>query len=335
MRNRCVLLRNRPHGIAQREDFEIVERTVEAPRQGEILVRNAFLSVEPAMRGWIADAGNYAEPVSIGSVMRSLAVGEVVESGDPCVAVGELVVGWFGWQLFATVPASAIVRTIAERDLPISTFLGVLGINGVTALLALRTIGKPMAGNTVVVSTGAGGVGSAVGQLAKLANCRTVAITGSPGKVERCLHEFGYDAAIDYHAHDFEQQLDNDCPDGVDVYFDNTAGSISDSVLSRLAIGARVVVCGTAAVADWSKWPTGPRVERHLLVKRASMSGFVVFDHADKYDAAIKELADLVRSGRLIYRESILHGLEACPDAIAGLYRGENDGKLIISLASD
>ena len=284
------------------------------------------------MRGWIADNANYAEPVAIGSVMRSLAVGEVVESCDPSVAVGDLVVGWFGWQLFATVPASAIVRTIVERDLPISTSLGVLGINGVTALLALRTIGRPIAGDTVVVSTGAGGVGSAVGQLAKLANCRTVAITGSQEKVESCLYEFGYDAAIDYHAQDFEQQLDRACPHGVNVYFDNTAGSISDSVVSRLAIGARIVVCGTASVADWSQWPVGPRVERHLLVKRASMSGFVVFDHTEKFDAAVSELADLVRSGRLIYRESILHGLEACPDAIAALYRGENNGKLIVSL---
>lgn len=332
MRNQCVVLCNRPTGVAQADDFKIVEREAADPEAGEILVRNRFLSVEPAMRGWIADVGNYSQPVPVGSVMRALAVGEIVESRDPAWRPGDIVSGWFGWQTFATVPASAIVRKVTQTDLPHSLALGVLGINGVTALLALRSIGRPNAGDTVVVSTAAGGVGSAAGQLAKLWGCRTVGIVGSDDKVRMCLEQFGYDAAINYHDPDMERLLVTACPDGIDVYYDNTAGPISDMVLRHLALRARVIVCGTASVADWSQWPTGPRVERHLLVKRASMTGFVIFDHDAEYEGAVTELAELVRAGKLHYQEHVLEGIGHCPDAIAILYRGENKGKLIISL---
>ncbi|GLV24684.1 NADP-dependent oxidoreductase [Sphingobium sp. TomTYG45] len=332
MRNQCVLLCSRPTGVAKAGDFEIVDRDIVLPAEGEILVRNRFLSVEPAMRGWIADVGNYSTPVPIGSVMRSLAVGEIIESRHPAWQSGDVVCGWFGWQSFATVPASAIVRKVSQTDLPHSLALGVLGINGVTALLALRSVGRPKEDDTVVVSTAAGGVGSAVGQLAKLAGCRTVGITGSDDKARMCVEQFGYDAAINYRDPQMEELLRAACPDGVDIYYDNTAGAISDMVLRHLAIGARLIVCGTASVFDWSDWPMGPRVERHLLVKRASMSGFVIFDHDAEYDGAVAELAELVRSGQLHYQEHVLQGIERCPDAIAMLYRGENKGKLVVAL---
>ncbi len=330
--NRQVRLKARTGNIPQADDFEIVAGVIAAPGEGEIVVRNQYLSVEPAMRGWIADPGNYAAPVAIGAVMRSLAVGEIVESRDPAWPVGTAVAGWFGWQDYATVPAGAVVRRISESDLPATLALGLLGINGVTALLALRKVGRPQAGETVVVSTAAGGVGSAVGQIAKSMGCRTVGIAGGPDKVRMCIEQFGYDEAIDYHAPDLGAAIAVACPDGVNVYFDNTSGPISDAVLPHLALGARVVICGTAAISSWTEWPTGPRPERHLLVKRASMKGFVVFDHQAEYEGAVSELAEGVRAGTLKYSEHILAGIESCPDAIARLYRGENKGKLLIRL---
>jgi NADPH-dependent curcumin reductase len=330
--NRQCRLTARPTGVAQAEHFEIVDGPVVDPADGEIVVRNHYLSVEPAMRGWIADAGNYAAPVALGSVMRALAAGEVIASRHPDYAVGDRVTGWFGWQQVATVSADAVVRRVTETDLPLSASLGVLGINGVTALLALTRVGEPVAGETVVVSTAAGSVGSAVGQIARILGCRAVGIAGGPDKVRDCLETFGFDAALDYRQGPIDAALRTACPDGVDVYFDNVSGPISDAVHRQLATGARVVVCGTAAIADWSDWPTGPRVERHLLVRRARMQGFVIFDNMDAYEGAVARLADWIREGRLAYREDILDGIEACPDALAGLYRGENRGKRLIAL---
>lgn len=330
--NRQVILISRPAGIAQAENFAIVGTPLAPLAEGELRIANRFLSVEPAMRGWIADAGNYSAPVAIGEVMRSLAVGEVVESKDPAWTVGDLVTGWFGWQQFATVTAAAILRKVNDSDLPASLALGVLGMNGVTALLGLTMAGEPKPGDTVLVSTAAGSVGSAVGQIARILGCRTIGITGGPTKVAQCRELFGYDDALDYKAEGLAQALDATCPQGVNVYFDNTAGIISDTVYPRLALGARVVLCGTASITQWDPWPTGPRVERHLLLKRARMQGFVVFDHFDQLDSAVAKLADWVRQGKLHYVEDILNGLEACPDALAGLYRGENLGKRIIRL---
>jgi NADPH-dependent curcumin reductase len=332
LQNRRVILASRPAGIAQAEDFAMDEVAVQPLGDGEIRIANHFLSVDPAMRGWIADAGNYSDPVPIGGVMRSLAVGEIVESRSPEWQVGTTVLGWFGWQDFANVEPTAIVRTVRQTDLPTSLALGVLGINGVTALLALTLVGEPKAGETLVVSTAAGSVGSAVGQIGKLLGCRTVGIAGGPGKVEQCLNEFSYDAALDYKAGGLEAAIAETCPDGVDVYFDNTSGPVSDAVLPHLALGARVVNCGTAAIDRWDPWPTGPRVERHLLVKRARMQGFVVFDHMDRWEESVDRLAQWVRYGKLRYSEEILNGLERCPDALAGLYRGENSGKRIIRI---
>jgi NADPH-dependent curcumin reductase len=330
--NRQVILTSRPTGVAQADNFAIVETPHDPVGEGQLRVRNQFLSVEPAMRGWIADLGNYSAPVAIGAVMRALAVGEVVESKCDDFAVGEIIAGWFGWQDEAVVDPAAIVRKVTETDLPHSLSLGVLGINGVTAHLALTDIGEPVAGDTVVVSTAAGAVGSAVGQIAKIMGCRTVGITGGSEKVAQCTQTFGYDAAMDYNAAGLGEAIDAACPDGVNVYFDNTAGQISDIVYPCLALNARVVVCGTASIPSWAPWPQGPRVERHLLVKRARMQGFVIFDHMDKYEASVATLANWVRSGQLAYQEDVLDGLEACPDALAGLYRGENKGKRIIKL---
>lgn len=332
MTHRQVVLANRPAGIAQAGDFRIETAAAEPLGEGQLRIRNHFLSVEPAMRGWIADTGNYAAPVAIGSVMRALAVGEVTESRSPDHHVGDMLVGWFGWTEAAVVDAGAVVRRIVETDLPPSLALGILGINGVTAHLALTMIGAPRPGDTVLVSTAAGAVGSAVGQIARLLGCRTVGIAGGADKVAQCIDLFGYDGAIDYRGEDVGAAIDRLCPNGVDIYYDNTAGAISDAVYPRLAVGARVVICGTASIPAWDPWPSGPRVERHLLVKRARAQGFVIFDHMDRYEASVAQLADWVRAGALRYAEDVLDGIDACPDALARLYRGDNRGKLIIRL---
>jgi NADPH-dependent curcumin reductase CurA len=331
--SRRVVLAARPDGIPQAAHFRVEAYEPPALKPGEILVRNQFLSVEPAMRGWVSAVANYAQPVGIGEVMRSIASGEVVASEHPGFAPGDKVTGMFGWQELAAVPASAVTRKVTETDLPLSTSLGVMGINGLTAYFGLLDVGLPKPGDTVVVSTAAGSVGSAVGQIAKIMGCRTVGIAGGPDKVAQCLRDFGYDAAIDYKAvNDLSGALAAACPAGIDVYFDNTSGVISDTVLRHLAVKARVIICGTASVPSWDPWPTGPRPERHLLVKRARMESFVIFDYAHRYGEALPRLAQWVRSGQLRYAEDILEGIAAAPDAIASLYRGENRGKRLIRL---
>jgi NADPH-dependent curcumin reductase CurA len=333
--NRQVRLRARPSGIPQAEHFELAEATVPELREGQLLVRNDYLSVDPAMRGWVSAVANYSKPVGIGEVMRSFAAGEIVASRHPAYAEGDKVMGLLGWQRYAVSDGSSITRKVKETDLPLSLSLGVLGLNGVTAYFALLDVGQPRAGDTVVVSTAAGSVGSAVGQIAKIAGCRTVGIAGGTVKTKLCRELFGYDAAIDYKEDGLDAALARACRNGVDVYFDNTSGTISDSVMRQLASGARVVICGTASVASWDPPPMGPRVERHVLVKRARIQGFLVFDYQHRYEEAVSRLADWVRAGSLKYREDILDGLESCPDAIAGLYRGENLGKRLIRLSAD
>jgi NADPH-dependent curcumin reductase CurA len=333
--NRQVVLKSRPVGIPEAEHFDIVETPIPEVGDGQVLVRNLYLSVDPAMRGWVNAAANYQEPVSIGAVMRSLALGQVTASRNTHYAVGDLVTGMFGWQDYACVDASIIDRKVEETDLPISTALGILGLTGLTAYLALLNVGKPRAGETVVVSAAAGSVGSCVGQIAKISGCRTVGIAGGPEKVRLCRTEFGYDEAVDYKKEDLAHSLRAACGEGLDVYFDNTSGVISDTVMKHLRIGARVVICGTTSVPAWDPIPYGPRVERHLLVKRARMQGFLFSDHADHFEAARQALAQWLREGRLHYREDILVALGQAPGSIAGLYRGENLGKRLIRLAKE
>jgi len=330
---RQIVLKSRPTGIPQAENFDFAEAKIPGLAEGQILVRNEYLSVDPAMRGWVSAVANYSNPVGIGEVMRSFASGKVVASKHKDYAEGESVTGLFGWQEYAVVDSGAITRKVTEPDLPLSLSLGVLGLNGITAYFGLLDNSQPRPGDTVVVSTAAGAVGSAVGQIAKLMGCRTIGIAGGPTKTKLCLDEFRYEVAIDYKAgHSIGEQLAAACPDGVDVYFDNTSGPISDAVMARLSVGARVVICGTASVASWDPPPLGPRVERHILVKRARVSGFLVLDYQHRYMEAVQRLTKWVRDGKLRYREEISDGIEHCPGAIAELYRGENLGKKLIRL---
>ena len=333
--NRQIKLKARPAGIPQAEHFELSSASVPALEEGQVLVRNIYLSAEPAMRGWVSAVANYSEPVALGAVMRSLAVGRVAQSRHQDFREGEFVTGMFGWQDYAVLEAQAIGRKVPANGIPISTALGVLGLNGLTAYFGLLEVGAPKAGETVLVSTAAGAVGSCVGQIAKILGCRSAGIAGGPEKLRLCLDEFGYDAAIDYKAGELDAALAAACPAGIDVYFDNTAGAISDAVMQRLNVGARVVICGTASIASWDPPPQGPRVERHLLVKRARMQGFVIFDYAARFPEGLAALTDWLRAGRIRYREDILEGIEAAPGSIAGLYRGENLGKRLIRIAPE
>ncbi len=333
--NRQVRLKSRPSGIPDPEHFEIVETAVPELLDGQVLVRNIYLSVEPAMRGWISLVPNYSEPVAICSVMRAFTVGRIEQSRHADFHAGEYVTGLFGWQDYATVAPTAIQRKMEAGVVPISTALGVLGLTGLTAYFGLLDVGQPRPGETVIVSTAAGAVGSCVGQIAKMKGCRTVGIAGGPDKVRLCLDTFGYDAAIDYKAGDFESALLDVSASGIDVYFDNTSGHISDAVIQHLHVGARIVICGTAAVSRWDPVPMGPRVERYLLTRRARMQGFLVFDYVQQFPEALQHLEGWVRDGLLRYKEDILDGIEQAPGAIAGLYRGENLGKRLIRIAPE
>lgn len=330
--NRQVWLAGRPDGIPQPEHFAVRDADVPAVGDGEFLVRNIYLSADPAARGWIVDKGNYLPRIEIGETMRAFALGEVVESRHADFPVGTFLVGLFGWQEYAAATPAQVSFRVPPGDLPLSLSLGVLGINGLTAYFGLMRIGEPREGETVVVSSAAGAVGSCVGQIARLHGCRAVAIAGGAGKARQCIDEFGFDAAVDYKDGAFAAALDAACPDGVNVYFDNVSGPVSDAVLTRLAHGARVAICGTASLSRWDPWPQGPRVERHLLVRRARMQGFVATDYAAEYGAALQKLAGWVAAGAIRYREDIRDDLDYAPFALRDLYAGANNGKLIIRL---
>jgi len=333
MKNRQIWLCSRPNGIPRAADFAIRDADPPTIADGEFLVRNQFLSADPAMRGWIADKSTYWPRIEVGDTMRAFSVGDVVESRNSAYAVGDKVMGIFGWQDCAAVKPSQVMRKVLEDDLPLSLSLGVLGLNGLTAYFGLLDVCRPKAGETVVVSTAAGGVGSAVGQIAKIKGCRAVGFAGGPEKVRQCIEDFGYDAAIDYKAEaDLDGALARHCPAGIDAFFDNTSGAVHDAVLRRINLGGRIAICGTASYASWDPWNEGPRPERHLLVKRAIMQGFLTTDFAARYEEAVAALAGWIREGKLKYREDILQGIDAAPASIAMLYAGENRGKLIIKL---
>lgn len=334
-KNRQVILVSRPEQRPQVDNFRLAESPVPEPGPNEVLVRVIYLSIDPAMRGWMAEAANYSDPVPLGTVMRSAGVGRVEASNAPDYARGDYVYGWFGWQDWAAVPASAIVRKVDATIAPLSTALGVLGLNGVTAWYGLLRIAQPKQGEAVLVSTAAGAVGSAVGQIARIQGCRTSGLAGSDEKVRMCQEEFGYDAALNYREEtDMGAAIDRLCPRGIDIYFDNVGGATLDAVLPRLRVGGRVVICGTIA-NDAATPPLGPRVERPLLVARARMQGFVIMDHFDVFPEAVAELAHWLHQGRLRYREDVVDGLARAPEALLRVLQGRNKGKQIVRVAAE
>lgn len=327
-RNRRVLLAQRPNGIPQPEDFALDEQSVPEIQDGDYLVRNLFLSVDPAQRGWAAAEANYSSPVPLGGPMRALAVGVATQSRTPEVKEGEFLYGWFGWQDYAAVTPDKIVQRATEA-IPLSAYAGLLGINGLTAYLALTELGRPQPGDTVLVSTAGGAVGSFVGQIARNMGATTIGLTGDDEKVEACRTRYGYDQAYNYKTQDWDTALAA-IDGGINVYFDNVGGPILDRALRRMAVAGRIVQCGTASTPIWSPLPTGPRNEREIMTRRLVWSGFVVFDHVARFAAANAALVGWYKEGRMIYDEDISHGIEHAPGAIKALYAGENRGKKLI-----
>lgn len=330
-RNRQVLLTSRPAGVPQAGDFTLSVSDIPTPGAGEILVRNIYLSADPAQRGWASAEANYSAPVPLGTPMRALAVAQVVESRAAGFAPGDFVYGFFGWQDYAAVPPGAVLHRITE-DVPLDAAASLLGINGVTAHLALTLLGRPVAGDTLVVSTAAGSVGSFVGQIGAALGARTIGLTGDDAKVARCLDRYGYAAAINYKTADLAAALQAAAPGGVNVYYDNTGGHILDTVLRQMSTGGRVVQCGTASIGSWNPPPTGPRNEREILTRRLVWSGFVIFDHMPAYAGACAALAAMWQAGTITFDTDISLGIEAAPGAIAALYSGANTGKKLIQI---
>jgi NADPH-dependent curcumin reductase CurA len=330
--NRCIVLDHRPQGTPEAANFRRDDRLVPELADGQILLRNHYLSIDPAQRGWISTGANYADPVQAGEVMRSLAVGSVEATRNAKYAVGEFLYGWFGWQDYCVAGEPQVITRVQPAQGPVSLGLGLYGISGVTGYLALTELGRPRAGETVLVSTAAGAVGSVVGQLARRLGCRVVGLTGSDDKVRQCLAELGYHAALNYRTALDASALRSLCPHGVDVFFDNTSGMIADAVWPFMNLRGRIVQCGTIAVASWDPAPSAPRRERMLLTRRLRHEGFIIFDHLERFPAVIAQLARWQQEGALVFHEDIEPGLDHAPGALAAIFRGENRGKKMIHI---
>ncbi len=322
----------RPVGLPKDSDWEYVEEPAAEPGEGQFGVKLEYVSLDPAMRGWMNEARSYVAPVGIGEVMRAGAIGQVTESRHPDFKAGELVTGMFGVQRYAVSDGQA-VRKVDTSLAPAPVHLGVLGMTGLTAYFGLLDIGRPEPGQTVVVSGAAGAVGSVVGQIARSKGCRTLGIAGGPEKCAWVVEELGFDAAIDYKRGELRSELRRHTPDGIDVYFDNVGGETLDEVLRRIARGARIVICGAISQYNAEQPPRGPANYMQLLVQRATMTGFLVFDFAKRYPEAIAQLAEWLSAGELQSREDVIRGgLEQFPEVFLRLFRGENTGKLILQL---
>jgi NADPH-dependent curcumin reductase CurA len=315
-----------------REHFDYVEEPVPELGDGQVLVKILYISLDPAMRGWVNEGRSYVPPVQIGEVMRAGTAGVVVESKSSKFAAGDHVSSWLGVQEYAVCDENAVFKVDVSAA-PLTTYLGALGMPGMTAYFGLLDVGAPKEGETVVVSGAAGAVGSVVGQIAKLKGCRVVGIAGGPEKCAWLVDELGFDVAIDYKGQDVPDALREHCPEGVDVYFDNVGGEILDAVLARLARGARVAICGAISQYNNLDSMRGPSNYMSLLVNRARMQGFVVVDYMSRYPQAIGEMAAWIADGKLIAREDVVEGFECFPEALQKLFAGENVGKLVLKVA--
>ncbi|HXO18368.1 MAG TPA: NADP-dependent oxidoreductase [Thermoanaerobaculia bacterium] len=333
--NRQVRLAARPSGLPERSDWELTEEPIPTPGPGELVTSVSHVSLDPAMRGWMNAGASYIEPVEIGDVMRAATVGRVLTSEHPGFAPGDHVYGTFGVQEYALSDGKGVMK-IDPSLAPPPTYLGTLGLSGLTAYFGLLDVGELQEGDTVVVSGAAGAVGSAAGQIAKIKGARVVGIAGGETKCRWLTDELGFDAAIDYKAQDVRRALREAAPAGVDLFFDNVGGEILDAVLTRLARGARIVICGAVSQYNATDGVRGPDNYLSLLVARASMTGMVIFDYAPRFAEAARELGAWLADGRLISREHIVEGgVEAFPDALLKLFAGENTGKLVLRVGSD
>lgn len=327
--NNQILLDNRPERAASESNFRAVQAPLAPLRDGEVRVRNHFLSLDPYMRGRMSDSKSYAAPQPLGEVMQGGTAGLVIESRNPAWAVGDAVVGMFGWQEYGTSDGAGLRRVDASR-VPLSAFLGVVGMPGVTAWYGLNRICAPKPGETVAVSAASGAVGGVVGQLAKRLGCRVVGIAGGPDKCGYVTRELGFDACVDYKAGALGAALDTAAPGGIDAYFDNVGGVVLDEVMARMNAHGRIAICG--AISGYDGAAVGMANPRLILTQRLLMQGFIVSEHMDVWPGALAELQDLVGSGALKYRESVAEGLASAPGAFLGMLKGRNFGKQVVRL---
>ena len=333
--NHQFKLATRPVGNVKRSDFNYTSEALRDPNEGEVVVKILYVSLDPAMRGWMNESkASYIPPVAIGDVMRAIAVGRVVASKNPAFAVGDHVNGLLGTQEYAYSNGQGLTK-VDPRMAPLPLFLSTLGMPGLTAYFGLLDIGQPKEGDTVVVSGAAGAVGAVVGQIAKIKGARVVGIAGGADKCRYLVEELGFDAAIDYKSEDVMAALQKHCPKGVDVYFDNVGGDILDAVLTQLAHGARIVICGAISQYNSTTPMKGPANYMALLVKRATMRGVMVADYYPRAMEAIKDMGAWIGAGKLKSREDIAEGLENFPEVFQKLFTGENNGKLVLKVAAE
>ena len=330
--NKTIILNSRPVGKPQLSDFKLVEEEMPEIKEGEVLLKTKFVSVDPYLRGRMSDAKSYVPPFELQKVMSSGVVAEVTESQNEKFKKGDFVSGMLSWKEFQTSKVENLLK-IDGKIAPLSNYLGVLGMTGLTAYFGLTEIGKPQKGETLVVSGAAGAVGSIVGQIGKILGCRVIGIAGTDEKVEMLKSKFGFDEGINYNTtKDMTKAIAEACPNGVDVYYDNVGGTISDSVHSNIYRLGRIIVCGAISAYNDTSIPQGPRVEHFLIRKSALMQGFIVGNYAEKFPEGMKHLSQWLKEGKLTYSETIVDGFENIPQAFLDLFEGKNKGKMIVKI---
>ena len=334
MVNHKWVLHSRPESAVSENNFRFEKEELDEIKEGEFIVKNQYISFEPAQRGWINDVPSYIAPVAIGEVMRSMAVGEVIASRNTNYCVGDRLQGGFGWQEYAVSDGNGIFPiTKIPDDVPISYPLHIYGLTGLTAYFGFLEIGLPKKGDTVVISGAAGATGSVVGQIAKILGCRVIGIAGGEAKCRWLSDELGYDDVIDYRSENVGERLSSICKNSIDIFFDNVGGEILDTVLLNLANKARVVLCGGISSGyQISGLPPGPKNYMQLVIRRSKMEGFIVLDYVARYPEAIEQLKEWVDDGKIQVKEDILQGIEQCPSALSGLFSGSNFGKQLVRL---
>ena len=330
--NKVIVLNNRPNGKPKSSDFKFLDEEVPKINENEILLKTKFVSVDPYLRGRMSDAKSYVPPFELHKPISSGIIAEVVASNMEKFKVGDMVSGLLEWKEYQTSSNNELIK-IDNSSAPLSNYLGVLGMTGLTAYFGLQKIGVPKKGETIVVSGAAGAVGSIVGQIGKILGCRVVGIAGTDEKVDLLKTTFGFDDAINYKTvKDMTESIAKACPDGVDVYFDNVGGAISDSVYANVNRLGRIIVCGAISSYNETSTPQGPRVEHFLIRKSALMQGFIVGNYASQFPEGIKQLTQWLEDGKLKYSETIEHGFDAIPQAFIDLFEGKNKGKMIIEI---
>lgn len=333
--NRQWLLAARPHGLAKESDFQWKEGTLGEPTDGQILVRTVYLSLDPTNRVWMNDADSYLPALALGNVMRGGGIGVVEESRHPGFAKGDIVQGLLGWQQYSLSDGAGLGKLPKGLPVPLTAFFGVLGHIGLTAYFGLLDIGQPQAGETLVISTAAGAVGSLVGQIGKIKGCRVVGLTGSDQKCAWIRNELGFDAAINYKTENVYESLKRHCPQGIDVYFDNVGGAILEAVLNLINLKARIPVCGMISQYNADRPAPGPSNLANLIMKRARMEGFLCTDYMPRAEEAFTQMIGWLMQGKLKYRVDVVEGLENAPRALLKLFDGSNTGKLIVQVGPE